>query len=108
MCSESNCQANDLGEQLERLTVDDSLGSSDSSSIPPAQVEMEPAAVQTVVNHVEAEPINDSVTIICIAFYSVWFINILSCQVEVTQSSVVNHFEAEPIIDMVRVIICID
>jgi hypothetical protein len=69
VCSESDCQANDLGEQLQRLTVDDCL-SSDSSSIPPAQVEMEPAAVQTVVNPVEAEPVVDMVLIVCIHFLS--------------------------------------
>ena len=60
VCSQSDCQANVLGEQLGRLTVDDSLASSEGSSIPP--VEMEPAAVQSVVNHVEAEPIFDVVS----------------------------------------------
>ena len=60
VCSQSDCQANVLGEQLGRLTVDDSLASSEGSSIPP--VEMEPAAVQSVVNHVEAEPIIDMVS----------------------------------------------
>lgn len=60
VCSQSDCQANILEEQLCRLTVGDSLGSSEGSSIPP--VGMEPAAVQSVVNHIEAEPIIDMVS----------------------------------------------
>lgn len=60
VCNQRDCQANDLGEQLGRLTVDDSLASSEGSSIAP--VEMEPASVETVVNHVEAQPIIDMVS----------------------------------------------
>jgi hypothetical protein len=59
VCNQRDCQANDLGEQLGRLTVGDSL-SSEGSSIAP--VEMEPASVETVVNNVEAQPIIDMVS----------------------------------------------
>lgn len=94
-CVQINCQANDLGNQLERLTVTDHL---QTENIAPASepVQIEPDVVQQVEEHVETQIKQVFMALSISCLFTCHHIAIVYLQVDETQSTVISSTVHEP------------